>query len=147
MVNGKDKEDHGGTIQPEDYTVVYLRWHMCDEVVVVNAHPAVLQVVRASLGDLVEHEKSMSRMAVTFKLKKHEEYFISTLFRSSESPKMMKCLGAMIQGLQDLGWMLVISSDLGQVQSRSALFFRRIVSQEQLNTGPIACIAPSSYDK
>jgi len=53
----------------------------------------------------------------------------------------------MIQGLQDLGWMLLISTDLGQVRTESGLFFRRIVSQQQLNTGPVTCIAPSSNDK
>jgi len=144
MVNKKDVEVQRGPIQPEDYTVVYLRWDMRDEVIVVNAHPPVLQVVRASLGDLIEDEKSMSRMAVTFKLKGDEDYFV---FWSSESPKVMRCLGVMIQGMQDLGWMLVISTDLGQLQSRSALFFCHVVSQEQLNTGPIACIAPSKLEK
>ena len=117
-----------------------------DEVVVVNAHPPVLQVVRTSLGNLIEEEDSMSRMAVTFLL--DQRYFYSSIFgESGESHIIIRFLSEMIQGLQDLGWMLLISTDLGQVQSRSALFFRRIVSQQQLNTGPFACITPSLSDK
>lgn len=144
MVNREDTVVHSGPIQPEDYTVVFIR--ESDEVVVVNAHPPVLQVVRASLGNLIEEEESMSRMAVTFLL--DQRYFYSSIFgESGESHIIIRCLGEMIQGLQDLGWMLLISADLGQVQSRSALFFRRIVSQQQLNTGPFACITPSLSDK
>ena len=143
MVNRENTIVPSGPIQPEDYTVVYIREY--DEVVVVNAHPPVLQVVRASLWNLIKDEKSTSRMAVTFVL--DHTYFTATVFDPDESPIVMRCLGEMIQGLQDLGWMLLINTDLGQVLTRSALFFHRIDSKQQLNTGPVACIAPSAFDK
>ena len=145
MVTTEDTVVHSGPIQPEDYTVVYIRGP--DEVVVVNAHLPVLQVVRGSLGDLIQEENSMSRMAVSFVL--DYSYFSRSLFGTSveSTIKIKRCLGVMIQGLQDLGWMLLISTDLGQVRTESGLFFRRIVTQQQLNTGPVTCIAPSSNDK
>ena len=143
MSNSEDIAEPSGPIQPEDYTVLYIREP--DELVLVNAHPPVVEVVRSSLGSLIQEESSMTRMAITFTLE--HNFFTPSLFSSSEeSYRIKKILGVIIQELQNLGWLLLISSDLGQCYTHSALFFRCVVTQ-QLNTGPVTCIAPSSQDR
>lgn len=143
MINSDDIAEPSGPIQPEDYTVVYIREP--DELVVVNAHPPVVEVIRSSLGNLVQDESSMTRMAVTFSLE--HNFFTPSIFSTSEeSYRIKRILGIIIQELQNLGWLLLITTDLGQRYTNSGLVFRRVVS-EQLNTGPVTCIAPSSQDK
>ena len=143
MTSSEDITEPSGPIQPEDYTVVYIREP--DELVVVNAHPPVVEVVRSSLGNLVQDESSMTRMAITFSLE--HNFFTPSLFSTAEeSYKIKRILGIIIQKLQNLGWLLLITTDLAQCYTNSGLVFRRVVS-EQLNTGSVTCIAPSSQDK
>ena len=143
MVRSDDYRVPSGRIQPEDYTVLYIREP--DELVLMNAHPPVVQAVRSCLGDLVDDESSMSRMAITFSLV--ESFFRVSLFGSSEqSYKIKRVLGEIIHKLQSMGWILLITSDLGQLSTNSGLFFRRIETP-QPDHGPFICIAPSSNDK
>jgi len=133
------------SLQPGDYCVVYMR--APDKLVVVNAHPPVLEVVRSSLGGLVQSQASQSRMVTTFKL--HGNLFRANqgLFSSSEdSYRIKRVLGVIIRRLQSLGWLLLVTSDLGQELTNSGLFFRHVITDQE-DRGPVVAIAPSSRDR
>ena len=133
------------TIQPPDYCVVYIR--APDKLVVVNAHHPVVDVVRSSLGGLVQSQSSQSRMVTTFKL--HGNLFRANqgLFNSSEdSYKIKRVLGVIIRRLQNIGWILLVTSDLGQTFTNSGLFFRHVITTMR-DSGPLVIIAPSYIDK
>ena len=132
-------------LQPADYCVVYIR--APDKLVVVNAHQPVVEVVRSSLGGLVQGQSSQSRMVTTFKL--YGNLFMANqgLFSSSEDSYTIKrLLGVMIRKLQNLGWILLVTSDLGQSYTNSGLFFRHVITS-QVDNGPLVSIAPSSRDR
>ena len=57
MVRSKDFKVPSGPIQPEDYTVLYIR--VPDELVLMNAHPPVVQAIRSCLSNLVDDESSV----------------------------------------------------------------------------------------
>ena len=133
------------TIQPPDYSVVYIR--APDKLVVVNAHHPVVDVVRSSLGGLVQSQSSQSRMVTTFKL--HGNLFRANqgLFSSSEdSYRIKRVLGVIIRRLQNIGWILLVTSDLGQTFTNSGLFFRYVLTSQEDN-GPLVSIAPNSRDR
>ena len=119
-----------GPIQPSDYSVVYIREP--DKLVVMNAHQPVVQVVRSSLGDVIQSESSQSRMAVTFKLHGYLFRAHQGIFSSSDDEyKMKRFLGVIIRKLQTIGWILVITSDLGRAWTNSGLFFRHVVTAQR----------------
>ena len=134
-----------GSLHPSDYCVVYIREP--DLLVVVNAHLPVVEVVRSSLGDLIQKQSSQSRMVTTFKL--HGDLFIANqrLFNNSEdSYRIKRTLGVIIRKLQNLGWILLVTSDLGQTFTNSGLFFRHVITTMR-DCGLLAIIAPSYTDK
>ena len=133
------------TLQPADYSVVYIR--APDKLVVVNAHQPVVDVVRSSFGGQIQGQSSQSRMVTTFKLYGNPFLAKQALFSSSEDSYVIKrLLGVMIRKLQNLGWILLVTSDLGQAYTNSGLFFRHVITS-QVDNGALATIAPSSRDR
>ena len=133
------------TLQPADYSVVYIR--APDKLVVVNAHQPVVDVVRSSFGGQIQSQSSQSRMVTTFKLYGNPFLAKQALFSSSEDSYVIKrLLGVMIRKLQNLGWILLVASDLGQAYTNSGLFFRHVITSQE-DSGALATIAPSSRDR
>ena len=86
MVRSDDYKVPSEPIQPEDYTVLYIR--VPDELVLMNAHPPVVEAIRSCLGNLIDDESSLTRMVVTFRLV--ESFFWVTEFGSSENSYKIK---------------------------------------------------------
>ena len=132
-------------LHPPDYCAVYIR--QPDLLVVVNAHLPVVEAVRSSLGEQIQSISSQSRMVTTFKL--HGDLFMvnQRLFGSSEhSYRIKRTLGVIIRKLQNLGWLLLVTSDLGQMFTNSGLFFRHVITTMR-DSGPLVIIAPSYTDR
>ena len=132
-------------VKPE-FSTMCVSFQYADRVTVLHLDDAGLSIIRQAINETwkagISKERSRCGSGLSFKLCGDP---FGPLANSEESQQARQMVCEILQKLYESGWKIIVSSDLGRLENKSTLFFKRC--PPEFSTLPFLCVGLSSSNK